>query len=231
MAEKTKGYRLHPVQIVVEIAIVTVGIVIAFQLSNWRVNRDRAKTESEVLGEIKSNLELDLYDINQNIYGHENRLKLIDTLRNYEQYEIPDERVGEHISRIFRDYVFIPQTGAFETLKAKGVDLIQNDSLRTRILRLYDFYYSAAVQVEGEWAPAQFYPDLRHIMDTYYDRFDVLNKIIQPKSPSTNWINNSDVQIRFDHCLNQIEFLLSIYHPLNEMVKGLISDIDKELKR
>ncbi|MCP4459053.1 MAG: hypothetical protein GY816_13675 [Cytophagales bacterium] len=228
-SEKKKSNKLHPIQIGIEIAVVAIGILIAFQLSNWRIARDRSNMEIEILQEIKSNLELDLIDINGNTRGHKEKLNLIDTLRNFKNSSMNDYEVGLYLNSIFRDYLLTPQTSAFETLKAKGVDLIRNDSLRMQILRMYDFNYVTMIKVEEQWGQAQFFEDLKYIRETYYDRFDMVKQVVKPKQVDNAWLSKPDIQIRLDHVANEITFILQFYEILNGELNKTIEEIDMEL--
>lgn len=229
-SEKKNKFQLHPIQIGLEIAIVAVGILIAFQLCNWRMTRDRAKTEVNILKEIKSNLELDMIDIKGNLVGHTNKLAYIDSLRNYQEYRFNQQEIGKHLFQIFRDYGVTPQTSAFETLKAKGVDLITNDSLRMKVLRLYDFYYVTTVKLEEEWDALKFDNELRYISETYFNRFDMINEVVLIKSENNRWLENPDVQIRIDFVNNNLVFVIKFYEILIGEINDTIAAIDKELE-
>ena len=129
-----------------------------------------------MLQEIKANLELDLIDLKGNRNAHKNALSLIDSLGVIAETNVYDNKIPMLIRHVLREFVFNPQTSAFETLKAKGVHLITNDSIRIRILRLYDFEYHTIEKVEESYEPHQFSSYYRHIVFNYFDGFDLGKK-------------------------------------------------------
>lgn len=48
-------------------------------------------------------------------------------------------------------------TAGYETLKSKGLELIDDDSLRLKIISLYEYDYSTLRKLEEEYAPMQFH--------------------------------------------------------------------------
>jgi hypothetical protein len=67
------------------------------------------------------------------------------------------DSVSFHLRDAIQDYTFIPHTGAYETFKSKGVDLITNDSLRLDIINTYDFYLASIVRMEQEEESSAFF--------------------------------------------------------------------------
>ncbi|MEQ9405774.1 MAG: DUF6090 family protein [Cyclobacteriaceae bacterium] len=227
-----KKNRIDFLQIIIEIGVITIGILIAYQLNSWNENRKIKEAEQSILREIRSNLQLDLIDISGNQSGHEKSLQLIDSINFYASGGLYNPVIPAYLFSAFRDFIFVPQTSAFETLKAKGVDLIKNDSLRIRILRLYDFQYSAVIQLEAEYAPGQFYEDFRYIAENYFLSYDINNlRSIRPKFKGANWLSNPDIQIRLDLVRKERSFFNEAYKETLDEVKSLMEAIDKELNQ
>lgn len=224
-----KSRKIEPVHIFIEIVVITIGILIAYQLNNIKESRKIAESEHKILQEIKSNLELDKLDLLGNKRAHEQALKLVDSLRNWDG-PYSDE-IASMIFIVFRDYLYIPQTSAFETLKSKGVDLITNDSIRINIQRLHDFHYQAIIDYESAYEANQFYDDFLFVVENYFDRFPLNdpNERPKPKSTSTSWLKDSEVAIRLDLCRFEHQFSLSYYVMVEEEINQLIATIDKEL--
>lgn len=219
-------------QILIEIGIITIGILIAYQLNSWNDSKRVHESEISILKEIKSNLELDLSDMAGNQRAHSNGIVLIDSLNLLAQQKQYDTKIPFYIFRIFRDLLFIPQTSAFETLKSRGVDLITSDSLRIRILRLYDFQYDALSKMENEYAPGQFQEDFRYLVETYFLNFDVNNfENIVPRYKNSSWLGNPDVRIRLDLARKERLFYNDSYLMVIAEAKSLIQAIDQELNK
>lgn len=221
-------------EFLLEILVIMVGILGAYALNDWSHRRDKAETEYQILSEIKSNLELDLIDLNENRKGHEQCGILLDSLLYFpDSLDVIETGIALH--RGFRDFVFLPQTSAFETLKAKGVDLISNDSLRVDVLRLYDFYYNGIVKIEGEYGPSEFTSDYRYLLNNYLIRSDLdflapENSKVEFRYPGKGWLSNGDVSVRIDRTRTQRRFMLSVYESGIDIVNDLIERIDKELE-
>lgn len=230
MAEEKKK-NLKILHILAEIGIVTIGILIAYQLNNWKEVRSTQTEEKKILQEIKSNLELDLSDLQGNHDGHKRALALFDSLGMFAESSEYNPKIPMFIRNCFRDFIFLPQTSAFETLRSKGVTLINNDSLRIKILRLYDFDYVLLVKIESEFAPSQFNADYRYIVENYFLDFDLLDdEKIKPRFDNSKWLNNSDVKVRRDMVRNERIFDLKIYKGVIESVNDLIKELDKEIE-
>lgn len=222
-------------ELLLELIVITVGILAAYGLNNWSQRRAQKNSEMEILSEIKSNLNLDLIDLKGNRDAHKLCLGLLDSIRHAGEYQLTNHQLGVFFHRGFRDFVFLPQTSAFETLKAKGVDLISNDSLRVDILRLYDFYYNGLVEIEGHYEPSAFTQDFRYIVDNYFNRinlhFDSLElSEVETKYAGYDWLSEGDIQVRIDRTALQRQFMLSMYDGVITMINDLTARVDEELE-
>jgi hypothetical protein len=65
------------------------------------------------------------------------------------------DSVRQYYFLLTRDFVSIQSTSGYETLKSKGLELIKNDSLRTKIISLYEYDYKTLTQVEEEYNELQ----------------------------------------------------------------------------
>lgn len=224
-----KQRRIDPLQVLVEVAVITIGIVLAYQLNNMREVNKTKDSERKVLREIKSNLELDLMDLEGNIRAHENALKLIDSIENWDvDYQ---DHIGDMFFQIFRDYLFLPQTSAFETLKSKGVDLINNDSIRISTQRVYDFYYEILIKYESEYTANQLFDDYEWLTIKYYKSFPIgRDKSPIPKVRSTKWLKDDELVVRMDIAQFEHQFSLRNYLLVQEEINRLIDQIDRELQ-
>lgn len=224
-----KQRRIDPLQVLVEVAVITIGIVLAYQLNTMREADKTLEAERKVLNEIKSNLELDLIDLEGNISAHQNALTLIDSIKGWDgPYQ---DQIGDIFFRIFRDYLFLPQTSAFETLKSKGVDLIVNDSIRINTQRLYDFYYQILIKYESEYTANQLYDDFEWLTITYYSSFPIGTKESPtPKSKSTDWLKDDELNTRMDIARFEHGFVLGNYKLVKVEINKLIDALDQELQ-
>lgn len=216
---------------ILEILVITVGILGAFALNSWNENNNRRKAEIQILEEIKANLKLDLIDLNVNRGGHYDNLRTLDSLQRAGEFQLSDEKIAYYIYGGFRDYIYTPQRSAIETLTAKGVDLISDDSLRINILRLYDFYTSSLVKMEENYQPSSFTDDFIYIQNTYYIRMDFSGDSpkVQPVFSGYEWLKNQDLTIRLDRTMMQRRWMIKQYDDCIRLVEETINHIEEKL--
>lgn len=122
-----------------EIILVVIGILLAVNINDWKHTADDAELETKILKEIKTDLETDLKEIRNE-------------LENYGYIKNGDSTLMAfyHSSQPFTDSLgflvylyeisphFNPINGGYQLLKAKGIDLIENDQIRLAINRYYE---------------------------------------------------------------------------------------------
>jgi len=125
-----------------EMIVITAGILGAYALNNWNESKKSDKLEVEMLREIKVGLEGDLKDIDYNLKAQINILKSQNILIDWLEGDLPyADSLSHHFSRVNASTVFISNEGPYETLKQLGIRLITNDSLRDQILKVYDLSF------------------------------------------------------------------------------------------
>jgi hypothetical protein len=133
------------------------AVILAFALNNWNQNRKDRFAENKILSEINNGLTRDLKDIKENVSGHKMGLKSV----NYFTKAIANKPVSKDSLIIYyfsltRDFISIQNKSGYETLKSKGLELIQNDSLRTEIISIYEYDYNTLRKLEEEYSEMQF---------------------------------------------------------------------------
>ena len=122
-----------------EIVLVVIGILLAVNINDWKHAADDSELEIKILKEIKTDLENDLDEIRNE-------------LENYGYIQNGDSTLIAfyHSSQPFTDSLgslvylyeisphFNPINGGYQLLKAKGIDLIENDQLRLEINSYYE---------------------------------------------------------------------------------------------
>lgn len=124
-----------------EIVLVVIGILIALQINNWNENRKSNQFQTKILKEIKASIQLDL-ERNKAILeerilpkrkGIENLIKNI-----HSNEKVHDSILRKNFNDASTGMLFTYDKGAYESLKAIGLDKITNDSLRNRLIRFYE---------------------------------------------------------------------------------------------
>lgn len=124
-----------------EMLVITFGIIGAFALNNWNENRISAKKELDYLSELTKDLKEDIKDLNFNYDFTKDKLNSNEVVLDYIQNKKPlTDSIEYHLSNLLLPVHFLSNTSAYESIKNQGIDIISNDSVRRQIVFLYDWY-------------------------------------------------------------------------------------------
>lgn len=122
-----------------EIVLVVIGILIALQINNWNEKRNLKTEELKLLKEMKAALLSDKDDIISNIDEHSSAAKSCSILLKTISKKTPyNDSLDFHFANALNTTKFGHTSSPYETLKIKGPDLIENDSLRLLLNNYYD---------------------------------------------------------------------------------------------
>jgi len=221
-----------------EIIVLIIGIYGAFELANYGENKNRRRAEIEILKGCRTELIADLAEIDLNM-GELRKSKgsldlILKVLENDGSYH---DSLAFHFNYLLLPMHFVHSTSTFETAKSKGLDIISNSALRTKLISLYDSHYDFFLKGEAEeLAEVQY--GMRHI---FPGRFE--EGYNYPASDSTFY--GTMVPKDFESLKRDEEFLYFIktqsnrtrsyidffYEILRKSVSSMIQDLDQEIKR
>ncbi len=141
-----------------EIVLVVIGILIALQINMWNEERKSRHVEFVTLTELKKNIEADLTELENASTQINKRLEsikiILKTISNNNSYH---DSLNAHfgLAIIYDEMSF--HTGAYESLKSSGIQLINDELLRFEIGNYYDFFVK---DMEGGF---------REIRDDFYN--------------------------------------------------------------
>ncbi len=126
-----------------EVILVMLGILLAFQVSNWNEVRKKSQLELGLLKGLSEDLQFNLNDLKARLYydsititsGEQLLVILQDQDSEYE------ESMEDLFGWIEVANSLKMKTLAYENLKSNGLSIITNDSLRKDIAWLYDSRY------------------------------------------------------------------------------------------
>ncbi|MBT8219096.1 MAG: hypothetical protein KJP00_04700, partial [Bacteroidia bacterium] len=135
---------------ILEIIVITIGILGAFALNSWNESRIRSNMTTEILTQIRSDIEDNLSDVS----GDYRRLRLgrqahINVIRYiHSDMTYMDSMCFDFDFLIMDEYTTANRAG-FDALKENGFDLVKNDTLKWRIRSLYE---TALPRIEAQGA-------------------------------------------------------------------------------
>lgn len=217
-----------------EFLSIFIAVISAFALNNWNDNRKDRHAEIKILKEIKNGLEKDIDDININIFGHESGMKALKYWVDAVYTDtINKDSVHQRYFDLTRDYISIQNRSGYESLKSKGLEIIENDSLRFSIISLYEYDFNIIKKFEEEYAEMQF-------SSSY---FESLNQLLAPnfQFDQTGNITTIDLPLKLSDSERKIflsilwkiranrHFLLNYYKGAAQKINQIIGQIEDQI--
>lgn len=141
-----------------EFLSVFIAVIAAFALNNWSEYRRNTLAEEKILIEIRNGLKSDLEELKINKEGHEAGLSAY--------YFFKDVLKGKNIAKDSTDTHYFNLTNSatlninksgYQSLKSRGLEIVRNDSLRAKIIELYEFDYVSLKKFEENSSVTQFF--------------------------------------------------------------------------
>ncbi|WP_296383054.1 DUF6090 family protein [Winogradskyella sp.] len=212
-----------------EIILVVIGILIALQINNWNENKKLRKIETEILKEVKANLENDLDGIRENLnqFKHKNISEniIINWIEGNESF---NDSLSIHFNSIQFGVEFNYNVTPYETLKQMGMRTIKNDSLRNQIATLYDTNYEGYNRlIEYQHS----YQSKIHDLEVkYFNEIGLLDLTIMKPININGLRTDHDLMFRYKSFRNYNETFLKFFVPEIEIeIIKSIEMIDQEL--
>lgn len=133
--------------------VVIVGVLIAFALNDWNENRRLRDLENKLLVDIRDNLIASRISLENDISYNEQTVKYYQKILDHIKEDLPYSNSLD-TAFAYISYFSEPKFTytAYETIKSKGLDMIQNDSLKISITEIYEQYFPFLVgELKGEW--------------------------------------------------------------------------------
>jgi len=218
----------------VEFLSVFLAVILAFALSNWNEGRKSRTAENKILTEIYYGLEKDLEDVNINKYGHEMGIKAAAYFKRLVSgQDVDQDSFMRKYIDLTRDFISIQNTTGYEALKSRGLELIQNDTLRKKVTSLYEYDYNILQKWEEEYHEAQFQENYFHKVNAIlapYLLFDNEGNLMGVRSPIqlSERERNAILSYLFKIEVNR-RLILSYYPSVQENIKKLRKAIEEYL--
>lgn len=196
-----------------EILLVMVGILLALQVSNWNVDREKTKLEHATLDQLKNDANAMLGDLK----GDYEVLKMgtkshLNVLKYLEQDITYNDTMCFDFEWLIKDEYMYPITASYDLLKKEGLELIKNDSIRMITQRTFEFTLPRISKQNP------FYPDLENFFSPYFHKHFTPNTDpeldynyrmydVNFKYPYTNNFEGETYEVYFGYIPNDFEAL------------------------
>jgi hypothetical protein len=132
---------------VTESTLLFLGIFLALLLENYVADQELDEKQNRLLGELVIDLDETIADIQNDIESHsgffDRTKEIIEVLNQNDSERQRNLRDNEltlgGIQEICVNYAFVvPKTSTYESIKSLGLDLIEDDTLRTQVSGFYE---------------------------------------------------------------------------------------------
>ncbi|MGX7688539.1 hypothetical protein [Flectobacillus sp. BAB-3569] len=149
-----------------EFLSIFIGVFAAFALDSWNETRKDKYVEIKILSEINNGLKQDVKDIMLNMEGHQQGIQAASYFQKVILNQpVSSDSIRQYHFRLFRNFISIQNSSGYQTLKSKGLEIIENDSLRLQILSLYENDFNSIRKLEEDYSELQFH-------QVYYNKFN-----------------------------------------------------------
>lgn len=130
-----------------EILVITIGILGAFMLNSWNEGRKEKIAEKTIYLNLISSLESDLINLNKSLSAVEKGSDAIDVILNHSYQEFITEHSTIEIQQLINDLVaisitFFPNYGLYNQITSNDqIQLIRSEETRLKLIELYDGSY------------------------------------------------------------------------------------------
>jgi len=122
-----------------EIVLVMVGILLALQVNNWNELRKQKSVEFNILKQFEKDIISNISDLKLNASFQEKTINSAQLVLDHMATDTPyNDSLSPHIANAYLWTKFTVNSGAYENLKSRGLEIISNTELRDLILTLYE---------------------------------------------------------------------------------------------
>ncbi|NVJ85111.1 MAG: hypothetical protein HWE15_02340 [Algoriphagus sp.] len=212
---------------ILEILVITIGILGAFSLNSWNEARIASEFEEEILSLIDKNLEQDAVLLSEELSKAKQAIELTDLLLEQANINPLNDSLNFWMGKIISFERFKSQSSAFEVLKSKGIESISNKNLQLSLISYYDV---SLFEVERGLQDVEysFVTDWTPVIKEHFKIFRWMN-YHEPTDPQTFfktpshivlfklYKDNRESSVR--HIENALEKIHEIRHQIKQQLK------------
>jgi hypothetical protein len=210
-----------------EVLLIFTGITLALLANSWYENQQLRRDEMAALAQLQVALGADLerIKIRYDRIGQTNQ-EIVSLIEHLETGQQKQENISAGIESIDTFATLYLTYGPYETLKARGIDLISDESLRVKISSLYEDEIPGLVE--------------NSIIDRRLSRDRILTFKLElfwldasddwnlKESPSTNWQNDLVTLARY-RSRTLVGYYLPSFERTMDLMREVLAEIDAKL--
>lgn len=148
-----------------EVLVITIGILGAFALNSWNDSRKVNDLEREIISQFRSDFESSLGDLSGDFTILKQGLISMERIEDYIQNDVSYvDSMCFDFYWITRDEYTYPIGNGYRMIQNSGIDIIKDDTLKAYISYMYEDLYPRIDRNSG------FYPDISSYLDPYYSK-------------------------------------------------------------
>jgi hypothetical protein len=213
-----------------EIALVTIGILLALQVNNWNEHRKLQRQELNLLLEVKSNFEVTLLNFKNDSLFNQKSIHQYNKIKYYIEEDLPYNSELDTAFGMLKSWRSpYPIYTAYMTLKTKGLDVISNAVLRNKIVNINEYGFTRLITDydKAEWILYQevVLPFYSKHLRIYRENSSTLAKPIDFEILK----DNDELSNLLELLINERISGLEMYNKIMLDIKDLIESIENEL--
>ncbi|WP_420576802.1 hypothetical protein [Ekhidna sp.] len=208
-----------------EILVITIGILGAFILNSWKEDRAESVYEISIIQELMTSTERDSLQISYIIRRYDQHDSVVTLLKEKMLMDVPyNDTLASMFSRVSYFDIISTDFTVFENLKSTGITLIKNQELRTAIPRYYGLISHIRLVHQEFILPIYF---RENIYPKYFRSFSWRTGAVPVDFEALK--DEPEMYVALDYVMNDVGFYKRIYQSLQQNNAQLRSALRKEL--
>ncbi len=213
-----------------EVILVVIGILIALSINNWNEERKYRNLEIVTLIEIQKGLKQAEKENERSENANLETIKSYEILLDHFEKKSPyNESLNYHFRNLLSWQEPDFNYSGFELFKNRGTDLISNDSIRIKLLFIYEekIQYLVNDHNKTEW---NYNNTVMTPFFTNNFELDIQNRMAIPND-YLELMNNQQFKNKLTYLIGIRSYGINRSTELRSLIKNLMNDISKEIEK
>lgn len=218
-----------------EIFLVVIGILIALQINNWNEWRKDRKVEVKLLKEIQENLTAGIEDLQYTVDIDHSIMICQKIIINHLTNKLPyNDSLATNFYHLPNAVHLETPSSGYYSLKSRGLEVIQNDSLRSQIINTYDIdlpWLQSLYETDIQQRRAEIYNS--ELYEHFYVERNEQSLMLSKRIPFNydELLEDNRFKSMVISLYDNRQFFVSQKNETLNIMKKLIVNIQKEINR